>query len=63
MKEHKYSELAMQINKEFVDLCSKQPCGECKYAFQDNCKTLFTLDYLENKEKKIKTVGRTQMTK
>lgn len=52
MQEHKYSKLAMQINKEFAKLCNKQPCGECKYAFMRNCKILFVLDYLENRSLK-----------
>lgn len=52
--EHKYKKLANQIEKEYTRLCSKQPCGECKYAFQTYCKTLFILDYLDNKNKQYK---------
>ncbi len=47
MIKHKHSELADKIEKEYAKFCSKQPCGECKYAFQNNCKILFTLDYLD----------------
>lgn len=51
--EHKYKELANKIEKEYTRLCSRQPCGECKYAFKPYCKTLFILDYLEKCQKKI----------
>ncbi|XZH99927.1 hypothetical protein ACSXEK_15960 (plasmid) [Clostridium perfringens] len=47
--ERKYKELANKICTGFSKLCSSNSCGECKYAFQSNCKILFTLDYLENK--------------
>ena len=50
MQEHKYSELALEISKEFNKMCNMNACGECKYAFMRNCKILFVLDYLENKE-------------
>ncbi|MEG2786410.1 MAG: hypothetical protein RR942_01225 [Romboutsia sp.] len=50
INEHKHRKLANEIEKEYTNLCSKQPCGECKYAFQTHCKTLFVLDYLGKKE-------------
>lgn len=51
--EHKHRGLANEIEKEYVNLCSKQACasGECKYALQTHCKTLFILDYLDKKDK------------
>lgn len=47
--EHKHKELANEICVVYSKLCSSNSCGECKYAFQPNCKILFTLDYLDSK--------------
>lgn len=49
--DHKYKNLAHEIEKEYTNICSRQPCGECKYAFKSYCKTLFILDYMEDKNK------------
>ena len=50
MNKHKYIELANNIGREYDKICGKQPCGECKYAFQQDCKILFTLDYLDKQK-------------
>lgn len=47
--EHKHKDLAAKIEKGYKNLCSRQPCGECKYAFKSYCKTLFILDFLDSK--------------
>lgn len=47
--ENKHKELAAKIEQEYKKLCVKKACGECKYAFQHHCKTLFILDYLDLK--------------
>lgn len=39
--------LADSIAKSYRDYCSSVACGECKYAFKENCHILFTLDLLE----------------
>ena len=54
--EHKYKELAENIEQEYITLCGKQPCGECRYAFKSHCKTLFILDYLDKKKEEEKTL-------
>lgn len=36
--------LAEFIEKKYTEMCSKQPCGECKYAFKQYCKTLFIIE-------------------
>lgn len=50
--EHKYKKLAENIEQEYITLCGKQPCGECRYAFMPYYKTLFILDYLDKKKAK-----------
>lgn len=42
--------LSQEIENEYSKLCSSNSCGDCVYAFKRNCKILFVLDYLENKE-------------
>lgn len=57
VKNHKYTNLAQKIKKEYSNLCSNNTCGECKYAFQSNCKILFVLDYMD----KYKTLSKWEL--
>lgn len=50
-KDHKFKDLAREIDQEFFKVCNINACGECKYAFMPNCRTLFVLDYLESKKR------------
>lgn len=45
---HKFEKMALNIENNYCKMCSNTTCGECKYAFMENCKTLFILDYLES---------------
>ena len=47
-------ELADFIAKSYRDYCGSVACGECKYAFKENCHILFTLDLLEEAKEELK---------
>lgn len=49
-EKHQYSDLASEISREFNKLCGKNPCHECRYCSEINCRILFVLDYLDNKK-------------
>lgn len=46
---HKYKKLANEIDQAFYKTCDNDKCEKCKYCYIPNCRTLFTLDYLESK--------------
>lgn len=41
--------LAKFIEEKYSEMCSKQPCKECKYTFKEHCKTLFIIEFMTPK--------------